>query len=72
MSESLCYLCNQQLTWNADSTDEGFWAVTVADSRNPGVARANPVHTKCVRENHAESFELARRYLTEMSTGSTT
>ena len=70
MTEPLCHLCNHERTGNSDPTDEGFWAVTVEDPVNPGVARAYPVHTSCMKEKYPELVELVRRELVEMgSTG---
>jgi len=70
MPESICRLCNRELTGSPEPTEEGFWAVTVEDSDNPGVARAHPVHTNCIRENYPEQFELALRQRSETGTGS--
>ena len=59
MSETLCRLCNREITGTSDSTDKGFWAVTIEDSSNPEVARAHPVHTNCIGEKYREVLELA-------------
>ena len=72
MSETLCRLCKRELTGASDPTDEGFWAVTIEDSDNPGVARAHPVHTICMKENYPELFELALRQRMEIGTRSST
>jgi hypothetical protein len=70
MSELLCTLCNRELTESPDASDEGFWAVTVDDSGNPGVARAHPVHTTCMKETYPELFDLVRQEISEVgSTG---
>ena len=66
MSETLCRLCKREFTGTSDPADEGFWAVTVEDSDNRGVARAHPVHISCIKENYAELFELVRRQRMEM------
>ena len=66
MSETLCRLCNREITGTSDPTDEGFWAVTIEDRVNPGAARAYPVHTSCMKAKFPELVELVRRELVEM------
>ena len=58
MSETLCRLCNREITWTFDPT-EGFWAVTVEDSSNPEVARAHPAHTNCISQKYREILDSA-------------
>jgi hypothetical protein len=67
MSEVFCRLCNNELAASPDTTEDGFWAITIEDPLNPGVARAHSVHTNCMRENYPELVESMFRQRIEMS-----
>jgi hypothetical protein len=58
MSESLCYLCKNELT---GESEEGFWAITISEPDNPGQARAHPGHTECLKAANPELYSLMQR-----------